>query len=423
MGKKMKIFHDLDDMEPDVEYELNLKDVEILKNNKLNLEDDTLINEKLYNNQENLFYRDKLKKRDEKLLDENYLLQKRNILDEYDKYDEMKKGFFMENNSKVEIKKKESIKRIKKLLNIGLDKNLIKDKKKFMFDKNSKFNIKKRGNNNKKVDFSFLNTKKKKLTINKNEKQKSEIKKEILKGEDSKKFKINDLLVNKYSKNIIKEEKLQRVLLKGILKNASKNLSKKNKIQKTILIDYDEISEEDNKIEIKKLKNVKNLNYKENGIKSILEIKLPSEQYKEQNLEQENISSKIKSDLEKIPEDFFETNEKIGDVGESLDSAMDFFRKRGLIKKNQKKKKEIKLEYRDKRGRLLNKKEAFKQFSWGYYKKKPSVSKLLKIERKEKNISRSKMNHQFESNKIKKILDVAKNVTDKPYLDITSLNK
>ena len=161
MGKKLKIFHDLDDMEPDTEYQLNLKDVDILKNNKLNVEEDTLINEKLYNNQENLFYREKLKNRDEKLLDENYLLKKRNMLDEYDKYEEMKKGFFMENNSKVEIKKKESIKRIKKLLNIGLDTNLIKVKKNLVFDKNSKFNIKKR-KNHKKVDFSFLNSKKKK---------------------------------------------------------------------------------------------------------------------------------------------------------------------------------------------------------------------------------------------------------------------
>ena len=38
-------------------------------------------------------------------------------------------------------------------------------------------------------------------------------------------------------------------------------------------------------------------------------------------------------------------------------------------------------------------------------------------------ISKLKMNKEFENNKINKILDVAKNVTNKPYLDITGLNK
>lgn len=63
-------------------------------------------------------------------------------------------------------------------------------------------------------------------------------------------------------------------------------------------------------------------------------------------------------------------------VDNSTTSILKKMREDGLLKEDEiKTEKEIKLEYRDEKGRLLNVKEAFKYMCWTFHNKKPGKNK------------------------------------------------
>lgn len=76
---------------------------------------------------------------------------------------------------------------------------------------------------------------------------------------------------------------------------------------------------------------------------------------------------------EEYVEDLFEYNTL---------AAINYLRKEGLIRK--KPKNEINIEHRDKRGKVMDPKTAFKQFCWKFHGVKPTSKKLKKIEKKMK---------------------------------------
>lgn len=93
------------------------------------------------------------------------------------------------------------------------------------------------------------------------------------------------------------------------------------------------------------------------------------------------------------------------DIGRSTFAALEHIRKRGLLKakqnnvyvgrrndeklhtKNERVGEDndddgLKLEYRDKSGRLMNRKQAFRYICWGFHNKRPSKLKMAKMEKK-----------------------------------------
>lgn len=98
-----------------------------------------------------------------------------------------------------------------------------------------------------------------------------------------------------------------------------------------------------------------------------------------------------------------ETGDSV-DIGKSTFAALEYIRKKGLLKaksnnvfvgrrndeklhtKNERVGEEeddgLKLEYRDKSGRLMNRKQAFRYICWGFHNKRPSKLKMAKMEKK-----------------------------------------
>lgn len=167
------------------------------------------------------------------------------------------------------------------------------------------------------------------------------------------------------------------------------------------------------------------LAHQASGIASVIDIALPSDRYLERSRQEETMQIELPKVLESTNKDplsagsnnpaeekdnklaslEIEDNEEPGDIGKSTFAALEHIRKKGLLKskrnnifvgrRNDEKlhlKRErvgeeddddgLKLEYRDKSGRLMNRKQAFRFICWGFHNKRPSKLKMAKMEKK-----------------------------------------
>lgn len=157
----------------------------------------------------------------------------------------------------------------------------------------------------------------------------------------------------------------------------------------------------------------------------MIDVALPSDRYLERSRQDESLPIELPKVLESTNKDHnsagdknptekkdeaitgFELDEaeETGDIGKSTFAALEHIRRKGLLKVKQNNifvgrtndeklhmKSEragedddtdgLKLEYRDKSGRLMNRKQAFRFICWGFHNKKPSKLKMAKMEKK-----------------------------------------
>lgn len=158
------------------------------------------------------------------------------------------------------------------------------------------------------------------------------------------------------------------------------------------------------------------LKHQASGIASVIDVALPSERFREAEVEESALSAIKVSEVtdEKPPEEEDgEENEEgiindgeVGDMNKSTFAALKFFRERGDLdgklnkietgrnnddkfhtrKENVDEDDGLTLEHRDKSGRLMTKKQAFRYMCWGFHNKRPSKIKQAKMEKKMKSL-------------------------------------
>lgn len=207
------------------------------------------------------------------------------------------------------------------------------------------------------------------------------------------------------------------------------------------------------------------------GFASVIDVAMPSERLKqkvlEENEEQEAKDSEVKSQLKEAQgtnkegeedeevssiesEEDEGTNplelDQVKDLNRSTFAALEMFRNRGLLKANsnnviagrnnderlhhqsEKLRNEVeeddglKLEHRDKDGRLMSKKQAFRYICWAFHNKKPSKIKQAKMAQKLKAQEATEWSNP-EDSFANKVLREAQKTTNKPYLNLSDIGK
>lgn len=111
MADKVKIFHNLDDLEEGREIEMNLEDHQIISNNKLADDDEVVLrNKEMYEQgqQDHVMHIKKTIEEKAEKMDFYINNTKKNLLSEYDRFKDSKKGFYLDTDKA----RQEQLKRI-----------------------------------------------------------------------------------------------------------------------------------------------------------------------------------------------------------------------------------------------------------------------------------------------------------------------
>lgn len=412
-NSRIKVFHNLDELEEGQEIELTLDDFNILSNNrKLNETDVTLMNRQLYSNKYQKHMLNLTRTAEQRALDSNLQtsVQAHRFLPEYDTFDQIQDGFYIDDGKA----KNEELLRIQKKLNLAkatkVDMTESENTNSHPKMVSNKFNIARR-KNLQKNDVQ-------KIYVDEDLPQIQAIPSKTLKPDTSQLDDIRMKLKN------LKKANTQR-LNNGIYSNfiTSKRIDPKNEGGPNVFaageasdneaVSFDEIEPEFNyQHKISKITSqtakLSDLKAHHNGVKSILDIKLPSEQFKEYN--HDLTDEEIKNDIEKL-----NSNSQAGifpDIQQSAVGTLEYFKSKGLLAKKKSAFEQFNEEAIDNK----KKKEKFKEAAWAFHKKKPSITKRIqKIKKLEKESKFAR------GGKLAKTLSAVQGLKKQPYTDISKL--
>ena len=419
--KKIKILHDIEELEDGVQVEMILKDVPILKNKSIIEEETIFVNEALQRKSRLNYLKGKVNEFDLEGFEES----QNNIGAKWFHNDEpSERGFYIENmtnNEKIHttIGEFSILDRINQKLNVN---NSKKPNQANLQESSIKIT-----NESNKFDVKSAYSQTRKMTNKQNEdKNPFEFLKNIdLKG-TTKKVKIVDAHEELQVRIKPKIQEIKNLLLlKETIKNSERitenrntkneseishlNFSQNDLEKKGELVDFELLDTIENKYENNQTMQ------KSNSDLIKIEVNLTNE------------DEELKQQFNLLPKNVFEENELV-DFSKSTKSFIEHMKRRAKIGKPNVKnevgkhlgelnqpKKEIKIEYKDTSGRILTPKEIYKQISWKFHRTKPKIKKLLKIKNKEK-IKRQ--SERGSGNKIGQMLEIAQNITKKPYMEL-----
>ena len=408
-NSRLKVFHNLDELEEGQEIELNLDDYQILsKARKVNGEDILLTNKQLYNNQYQKHLSDATKTLEQRALDPDFLMKDRSqrILSEYDTFDKTKNGFYMDE----EENRDKQLSRIKQKL--GLTKPVqvqMDDSRKVYSDvrgEQSSCLINKKRNFNKdkvqKVNFNF--------SMPKIEHVKGKPKEIDNKDIDSIKQKFADM---RKINTVQNEMKLTASNMPIRQINDKLDNNNNNENNEEAAVDFDELEPEMHYEIIpqdmpEKRRQPDNLRSIVNGTKSILDVRLPSEMLKE--CDQDIIDEEIQQNLEELNK----TQEKdvTPEIQNSAVGTLEYLKSKGFISN---KKSDFDKFYEEKIDDR-KKKDKFKEISWAFHKKQPGITKRIKKMKQMENEKKFARGGQ-----LTKTLNAVQATNKQPYTDLSKL--
>lgn len=171
--------------------------------------------------------------------------------------------------------------------------------------------------------------------------------------------------------------------------------------------------------------------------RSAIDLKLPSDLIRE--IPGQDSDDQMKAHIAGLPSQLFGEMEVQEDFGKSTAAAIAHLKRKGLFTTGLKPetqnsdvqvndnhdndteaqpvKPKITIEYRDKKGRLLTPKEAFKQMSWKFHGTRPKITKMLKKERKEREAYNQRARSQGD-NKLQRLLQINQQVSNQPFMQL-----
>jgi len=171
--------------------------------------------------------------------------------------------------------------------------------------------------------------------------------------------------------------------------------------------------------------------------KSAAHLKLPSELILE--MSRKDFDDHLQAQMTALPNRIFDEPEVQEDFGKSTAAAIAHLKRRGLLTTGRKAdgivaeatdsealalennlqqpRPKIKIEYRDKKGRLLTPKEAFKQMSWKFHGTRPKITKMLKNEKKEREAYNQRARSDGD-NTLQRLLRINQKVSNQPFMQL-----